>query len=138
MVSNPWAMSAATVASAVVIEVVIEAGVDVVAAVIGAGRFRSGLWLGANGGKPECADRRQRVESAQRRPSARQVPRALTSGPLHVPFRATFTGPDQHHAPLSLPYLRRAARSRYRHSGAAFRLVPPYPRPRRPPVHRSA
>ena len=28
---------------------------------------------------------------------------ALTSGPLHVPFRATFTGPDHHHASLSLP-----------------------------------
>ena len=42
------------------------------------------------------------------------------------------------HAPLSHPYLRRAARSRHRQGGAAVRLVPPHPRPRRRAVHRSA
>ena len=42
------------------------------------------------------------------------------------------------HAPLPLPYLRRAPRQRHRQGRPAVRLVPSHPRPWRPAVHRSA
>src|ERR1700722_16578132 len=124
MVSSPWAMSAATVASAVVMGTAVPGtavgGPDRVAAVI------SGFQL-----EPAAGTKRPSVQigaSVSRAP-LRGALRALTSGRLHEPFRATLRTPDQPHAPLSLPYLRRAARGRYRPGSAAFRLVPSHPRP---------
>src|SRR5580700_8946656 len=97
MVSRPWAMSAATVASAVVMETGLAepatalGGPDVVAAVIGPG-FR---WERGEGRAPECADRRQPVETpfAAMLGSQAVLGAALTSGPLRVPFRATLRAP---------------------------------------------
>src|SRR5580704_17544212 len=113
MASRPWAMSVATVASAVVIEAgpaepagpatagsaMAVGGPDVVALVICPG-FRGGR---GEGRATECADRRQPVET----PFAAMLGGvsvsfwvvgssfwpALTSGPLHVPFRATLRAP---------------------------------------------
>src|SRR4029450_10996286 len=53
-------------------------------------------------------------------------------------FPRGIEGLSDRHASLSHPYLRRAARKRHRQKGAAFRLVPPDPRSRRRAVHRPA
>ena len=70
---------------------------------------------------------------------------ALTKPTPHALFaRLTSTlnrlpeQPKNAYASLSLPYLRRPARGRYRQGRALVRLVPPHPRPWRGAVHRPA
>src|SRR5215470_6105954 len=122
----PWAMSAATAASAVVIGMGAAIGSG-----LGAGSFALGVAFGMV--------RSVQIEGLLSRPAEIElfVPPFLTSAAPHVPFRAENRG-SIHYAPLPYAYLRRAARKRHRQGGAAVRLVPPHPRSRRPLVHRPA
>src|SRR5262245_24081536 len=67
---------------------------------------------------------------------------ALTKATPHALFARLISrpksAPGYTHASLSLTYLRRASRKRYRLDCAALRLVPSHPRPWRGAFHRSA
>ena len=141
-------MSAATVASAVVIRVcawaegcfccvglVMRLGLgNGPLSVQIAGTLSSPLGMRTHG----AARRTALIGSGGTKPNAIAALPSLTSEAAHVPFRAATSRLVGHHASLPHPHLRRSARKRHRQGGAAVRLVPPHPRPWRIAVHRPA
>src|SRR5713101_7698374 len=159
----PWAISEATMASAVVVLSIRGALVlglrqmcrsDWRCRGEGCFHFAAGqlipphnFWLvmpresGASSTPSRChfaAEFRLRVRWLLDRPLVKDDDNALMASANRAPIETGGLRPEDLDAPLSYPHLRRAARRAHRFHGSAVGMVPPHPRPWRVAVYRPA